>query len=73
MKNIITEVVITENGQDTSYAALCPANETVHQFLHWLVQELIKMSRSQHILRIPNTTLTINRQNVTGMMLTLSF
>jgi len=72
MKNIIAEVTVTEDGQDTSYSTLCPSGERTHQFLYWLMRDLIHLQRDS-LIRIPNTDLTIDRRNVTAVALTLSF
>lgn len=72
-RNVITEVSVIENGQTKDYAAECPSGEEVDQFLYWLTQQLIQMSRAEPILRIPNTNLTIDRRDVTSITLTISF
>lgn len=72
MKNIITEVVVTESDADTAYARLTPIGERTDQFLYWLMRELTKMTRDS-LLRIRNTDLVIDRRNVTSIVLTLSF
>ena len=71
-QNVITEVAVTEDGLETAYAAECPSGERADQFLYKLIQDLISPVRNEPILRIANTSLTIDRRNVTSITLTVS-
>ena len=73
-KNVITELSVTEDGATkANYASECPAGEVAHQFLYELTQKLLRQSRTEPIIRIANTALTIDRRDVTSLTLTLQF
>ena len=72
-KGIISEIEVIEDGQSKGYAAECPENERPHQFLDWLLQRLVSSDRGSRTLRIPGTTLSIDRFNVSSITLTIGW
>ena len=67
---MITEVQITEQGVETFYSQHCPSGMSMQDWLKKVVQDVVLAPSNVRKLRVPGTTIQIDRRNVTSITIT---